>query len=214
MPMPDFASKTPAEFWEGIYVNALSQTSGRPSQILEHFGESRAPGKALDLGCAKGDDIVWLARRGWHVLGVDISSAALRLAARNAERNRVLDQAVFERHDLSESFPNGEFDLVSAMFLQSPYDFQRSMVLRTAAAAVRPSGLLLIATHQTHAPWSWSDPNEPEITARKRLDDIGLDLSQWHQIFVGPFRRTATGPDGQYAEVTDAVLALERLGPE
>lgn len=211
MQHPDLGSKTAEEFWEDIYSNASSQTSGRPSKILARFAEHRPPGDALDLGCAKGDDAVWLAKQGWRARGVDISKAALRMAAENAKRNDVADRVAFEQHDLSRSFPDGAFDLVSAMFLQTPFDFPRSAVLRSAAAAVRPSGLLLIATHQTHAPWSWSDPDVAAPSAEERLVETGIDVSQWRQIFVGPVHRTATGPQGQAAGVTDAVLALERL---
>lgn len=210
---PEQASETAANFWEGLYGNASSQTSGLPSAILKRFAAGRAPGHALDLGCAKGDDVVWLAKRGWRALGVDISNAALGLAAQNAKRNGVADRVALERHDLSVSFPDGEFDLVSAVFLQTPFEFPRAAVLQTAAARVRPSGLLLVATHQSRAPWSWSAPNEREIPAQERLEEIDLELSGWSQIFVGPFHRVATGPDGQRAEVTDAVIALERLSP-
>ncbi|WP_299548916.1 bifunctional 2-polyprenyl-6-hydroxyphenol methylase/3-demethylubiquinol 3-O-methyltransferase UbiG [uncultured Tateyamaria sp.] len=208
---PDRHTGSAEDFWEGIYGNASSRTSGLPSTILKRFATGRAPGHALDLGCAKGDDVVWLAKQGWRVLGVDISAVALGIAAKNAARNDVADHIVFERHDLSKSFPDGKFDLVSAMFLQTPFDFPCALVLRAAASAVRPSGLLLVATHQTHAPWSWSAPNEREISAQDRFLELDLEVSHWRQVFVGPIHRKAKGPGGQQADVTDAVLALERV---
>jgi len=211
MQHPDLGSKTAEEFWEDIYGNASSQTSGRPSKILARFAEHRPPGDALDLGCAKGDDAVWLAKQGWQALGVDISNAALRIATENAKRNNVADRVAFQQHDLSRSFPSGAFDLVSALFLQTPFDFPRAAVLQRAAAAVRPSGLLLMATHQTYAPWSWSDPDATGPSAGERLAESGIDVSQWRQIFVGPVHRMASGPQGQHAGVTDAVVALKRL---
>lgn len=211
MPHPDLEGIKPEEFWDGIYGKASSQSSGQPSKILALFAERRAPGHALDLGCAKGDDAIWLARQGWQVLGVDVSQSALRITTENAARNDVADRVRVEQHDLSKSFPKGAFDLVSASFLQTPFDFPRAAVLQSAAAVVRPSGLLLIATHQTYAPWSWNDSSEPEITAEERLAEIALDPVEWRQVFVGPFHRVATGPDGQQADVTDAVVALERL---
>ena len=207
---PDIGSKTPAEFWEEIYVNASPQTSGTPSKILAHYVAERTPGRARELGCAKGDDAVWLAKQGWQGMGVDISHVALDFAAANAERNGMTDRITFEQHDLAKSFPQGAFDLVSALFLQTPFDFPRARVLQAAASAVRPAGLLLVATHQTYASWSWSASDTPEVTAQMRLGEIGLDLSQWQQTFVGPFERQARGPNGQIETVTDAVLALER----
>jgi SAM-dependent methyltransferase len=48
-------------------------------------GESApAPGRALDLGCGTGTDSVYLARRGWEVIGVDMVPRALAIARRRA----------------------------------------------------------------------------------------------------------------------------------
>lgn len=207
---PDLGSKTPEEFWEDIYGKASPETSGTPSKILAKYAADLAPGHALELGCAKGDDAVWLAKQGWQVLGVDISKATLKIAADNAERHGVAGRVALEQHDLTKSFPKGTFDLVSALFLQTPYDFPRAKVLQAAASVVRPSGLLLVTTHQTYASWAWSASSDPEITAAMRLLEIGLDISEWDQVFVGPHRRMATGPNGQTEPVTDAVLALQR----
>lgn len=208
---PATEGQSAVEFWENIYRDAAPQTSGRPSLVLERFAKDRGPGRALDLGCAKGDDLVWLAKRGWRALGVDVAPSALRLAAANARRNGVAGRTEFERHDLAESFPEGEFDLVSAVFLQTPLEFPRTAVLRRAAASLRSGGLLLIASHQKVAPWSWSDPATELPDADVRLGELDLDPGGWRRLFVGPLERDARGPDGQVASVTDAVVALERL---
>ncbi|MGH1416230.1 MAG: SAM-dependent methyltransferase [Pelagimonas sp.] len=209
--MPDVTNQTAEEFWQEIYDRASSESSGRPSQILETFAKDRPTGQALDLGCAKGDDAVWLAKNGWQSLGVDIAAAAIKISTQNASRNGVADRARFERHDLSKSFPVGTFDLVSGMFLQTPFRFPRRTIMQRAAQAVRPNGLLLMATHQTLAPWSWSDPDTNHPDALARLADMQLDPRDWRQIHVGPIERIAVGKDGQSATVVDAVVALERL---
>ncbi len=206
-------SQSAETFWENIYRDASPRTSGRPSHVLERFAKNRMPGKALDLGCAKGDDVIWLAKSGWQTLGVDIAPSALRIAAANAGRNGVANRARFDRHDLAESFPEGTFDLVSAVFLQTPLDFPRIAVLRRAAASVSPSGLLLIASHQRVAPWSWSDPEVELPDAEARLAELDLDPDAWRRIFVGPIERDAVNADGRTAPVVDAVIALERSRP-
>ena len=44
----------PTEFWEQHYEKATSETSGRPTAVLEKFVTDRTPGAALELGCGKG----------------------------------------------------------------------------------------------------------------------------------------------------------------
>lgn len=208
--MPDTPTQTAEEFWEGIYGRASPETSGKPSQILEKFAKDYLPGKALDLGCAKGDDAVWLAKRGCKALGVDIAPSAIQIAAENAARNGVADKVRFEQHDLSKSFPDGMFDLVSAMFLQTPFELPRRSIMQRAANAVRQGGLFLMTTHQKVAPWSWSDPDVEQPDAVARLEEMQLEPQDWRQIHVGPIERVSAGKDGQTATVVDAVVALER----
>lgn len=197
-------------FWEKHYRGMPDRTNGRASAALVRFAGARKPGRALDLGCARGDDAVWLAWQGWHVTSVDVSETALDYAQSNASRAGMAKRIVFERHDLTASFPTGAFDLVSAQFLQSPVAFPRSDVLHRAAGSVLPSGLLLIAAHASAPPWSWADPETVFPSPDEELSDLQLDPDLWHRVFVGALTREATGPDGQTAMVTDNVIALER----
>ena len=97
-------------------------------------------GRALDLGCGEGGDALWLAERGWHVVAVDISQTALDRAAADARARNVLDRIDFQRHDLSDTFPDGAFDLVSAQFLHSMVRLDRPRLLRMGAEAVSAGG--------------------------------------------------------------------------
>jgi hypothetical protein len=47
-------------------------------------------------------------------------------------------------------------------------------------------------------------------TPQKVLDSIGLDLAQWQIARVENTDRSASGPDGQNAVVTDRIIALIR----
>lgn len=198
------------EVWEGIYQKASPGSNGKPGLALERFAESLAPGKALELGCAKGDDAVWLASRGWHVVAVDISSTALAYAKDNAQRQGVQGQVEFEQHDLAQSFPNGSFDLVAASFLHSPVDWPRVEVLRKAADAVASGGHFLIVEHGSRAPWSWADPDVTYPSAQETFNALGLDEMSWSCEFIDAVPRTATGPEGQEAVVVDNVIFLKR----
>jgi len=47
----------------------------------EETGRSRPPGRALDLGCGRGQYTSELARRGWQAVGIDYVPAAIEAAA-------------------------------------------------------------------------------------------------------------------------------------
>ena len=198
------------QFWEERYRVSTRPSNGRPSGALVRFAEPLPTGTVLELGCAQGDDAIWLARRGWRVVAVDVSSTVLARAAKNAETAGVQDLIEFQRHDLASTFPEGRFDLVSALFLHSPVEFPRTQVLQAAAQTVTSGGLLLIVEHALVAPWSWTDPDTVFPTPEESLDTLELDPSQWHSEFVGAPERQATGPDGQTATVKDNILALRR----
>lgn len=51
------------------------------AELASIFSELAAPpGRALEIGCGTGTDALWLACRGVHVLGIDLSAEAIRLA--------------------------------------------------------------------------------------------------------------------------------------
>lgn len=199
------------QFWEGQYQKGPRPWTGRPNAILSQWVEGLTPGSALDLGCSEGNSAVWLARRGWRVTGVDVSATALSRAATHAAEAGVADRTAFEQHDLGQTFPEGEFDLVYALYLQSPVTFPQGQVLRAAAAAVTPGGLLLVVEHASVAPWSWAAPDTIFPPPEQVQDALELPTGQWRTEFVGAPERQLTGPGGQVATVTDNVLAVRRL---
>ena len=142
-------------------------------------------GRALDLGCGEGGDAVWLAERGWQVMAVDISETALARAADEAEARGVLDRIDFERHDLSDSFPDGTFDLISAQFLHSTVRLERPQILRNAASAVAPGGLLVIVDHAEPPPFSKKIPHDhPFPSAEEVLAELDLPAAEWDRVRV------------------------------
>ena len=116
---------------------------------------------------------MWLAARGWRVTAVDISGVALARAAAHAAEAGVADRIDFRRADLDTDFPAGRFDLVTAQFLP------REKVLRAAADAVAPDGVLLIEGHLIQEqPGHWHhDVRFP--TPEDVVTMLGLDSGEW-----------------------------------
>jgi SAM-dependent methyltransferase len=206
----DGAGEEAAPFWDRHYGTRRSW-GGRANPLLVETAESLTPGTALDLGCGAGGDTVWLARRGWHVTAVDISGTAVERVAAHAREQGLDGRVTAERHDLADSFPDGEFDLVSAQYLHTPFPLPRADVLRTAARALRPGGVLLVVDHGSTAPWSWNQDPDARFPAPAEIAaDLDLDPGRWHVLRADAPRRRATGPGGRTATVTDHVLVVRR----
>ena len=200
-------------FWEDHYRGREKRPSVRPGAVLREVAGPLEPGSALDLGCGEGGDAVWLATRGWRVTAVDVSETALKRTKEHAAKAGVGDRVDVVRHDLGQSFPEGEFDLVSVQFLHSPVEsFDEGRVLRRAADAVAFGGLLLVVGHASVAPWSWNQGRDVRFpTPGEVLGSIGLDMQLWDVEILDSPEREATGPGGETATVKDNVVALRRL---
>ena len=54
-------------------------TGVSPPELLE-FIQNNKPGRALDMGCGTGTNVITLAKAGWKVAGVDFAPRAIKLA--------------------------------------------------------------------------------------------------------------------------------------
>ncbi|THF69196.1 class I SAM-dependent methyltransferase [Deinococcus sp. Arct2-2] len=199
--------------WEQRYQHNPRPWTGQANAILARWVQPLTPGSALDLGCSEGNSAVWMAQQGRQVTGVDISATALDRAAQHAADAGVSTRTRFEQHDLEQSFPAGQVDLVYALYLQSPVAFPRDIVLRQAADAVAIGGLLLVIEHASAPSWV-KDSEVQSPSAQKALDTIGQDLDQWETVFAGTPERQVTetsSPDGQVGTIKDNIIALRRL---
>ncbi len=212
-------SQSPAEFWEDRYQADDQVWSGRVNGVLADEVSGSTPGKALDLGCGEGGDALWLAEQGWHVTAVDISSTALARGAAQAEAQGIADRITWEQHDLGHSFPEGEYDLVSAQYFHSPVDLPRDEVLRRAAQAVSPGGTVIVVGHAAPPPWAHNHdddhghdhghdfefPTTEEVVAALGVDDAG-----WTLIRCENAERHATGPKEKSGVLLDSIVVARR----
>lgn len=201
-----------ARFWEQLYRGKDGIWKDTANPLLAETATALPAGRALDLGCGEGGDTVWLAAHGWQVTAVDIAPSALRRTRQLAARQGVEKLVRTEHHDLADTFPDGTFDLVSAQYLQTPYALPRSEVVRQAAAALNPGGILLIVDHGSVRPWAWNtDPDTRFPSPQDIYDELALDAARWIPQRLATPQREATGPGGQSATVTDTVIAVRRL---
>jgi len=197
--------------WEEHYAAKPQVWSGRVNAQLAAIAPHLGGGRALDLGCGEGGDAIWLADQGWIVVGVDVSHTALARARAAAAEHGVAGRVEFAQHDLTSSFSEGSFDLVSACFLHSTVEMDRPAILRRAAAAVAPGGALLIVDHAAAPPWATKMHDHPFPSAQTVVAALNLDDAQWSPRRVEAVSRAATSPDGEPVTLVDNVIWLQRV---
>ena len=169
--------------WDERYLTRPALWSDEANLFLvEELSELR-PGRALDLGCGEGRNTLWLAQRGWSVVGVDFSSVAIE-RARSLAVERGLD-AEFLIDDAVRFQTAAEFDLVIVFYLQLPEAEVRTM-LRNAVAAVAPGGTLLVVAHDLdNLEHGHGGPPSPDVlyTVEMVTTEIeGLDIARAERV--------------------------------
>lgn len=101
----------------------------------------RPPAKVLDLGAGSGWTSVFFARRGFQVVGQDISPDMIEMANRNRERNH-LDNLTFVQCDFEQMPFREEFD-VAIFYDCLHHSLDEEQAMRSAYAALRKGGLLI-----------------------------------------------------------------------
>jgi SAM-dependent methyltransferase len=130
--------------WDARYAAAPDgMFSGNVNGTFAVEVAAMQPRTALDVGCGEGADAIWLARAGWYVTALDISTVAVERGSAAAEAAGVSVRWVaadFAAKDL------GQFDLVTAHYPALKHTPDRA-VLRALVAAVASGGTLLYVGH-------------------------------------------------------------------
>ncbi|GAA4170926.1 class I SAM-dependent methyltransferase [Gryllotalpicola koreensis] len=208
----DRSGQTPADFWEHRYSSSERIWSGKVNQVLADVAASLLPGRALDLGCGEGADVIWLAQHGWTATGMDISRTAIDRAAATAQAEGLEpERARFIAGDLTE-VPEGAYDLVTASFFHSPVELARADILRQAAERVAHGGHLLITAHADPPPASdISDGHDQRfLSPDEQVAQLDLDPELWSVLIAEKRARQATMPDGRQVVLEDVVVLARR----
>ncbi|MFC7376107.1 class I SAM-dependent methyltransferase [Brachybacterium sp. GCM10030268] len=219
------SEEDPLAHWEQRYAGAEPVWSGRVNPTLAAAVAGLPPGRSVDLGCGEGGDVLWLAQQGWQALGLDLAPTAVA-RAREAASARELGpgSARFEQCDLSAWEPDeASYDLVTASFFHSRVALDRTRILRRAARALAPEGLLVVVSHAAPPPWAQAHdhegsgptgPREQMLTAQDEADELALDPSAWAVEVAEQREREADGPDGQHGHLEDSLLIVRRTASE
>jgi cyclopropane fatty-acyl-phospholipid synthase-like methyltransferase len=114
-----------------------------PPELMAYI-QTHPPGRALDLGCGTGTNVITLAEHGWQATGVDFALPAIRKARRKAR------QARMEAQFLAESVTrlvqvNGPFELILDMgCFHNLAAAEKAVYIRNLERLLAPGGSYLL----------------------------------------------------------------------
>ena len=160
-----------------LYDEALSERTPLEIDQLERFLELRPPLRILDLPCGQGRHAIELARRGYDVTGVDLSSYLLDVAKVRAREAGFRVRWLLG--DMREAIAGEAFDLIVNLFTSFGYFAEEAddrLVVRAAASMLKPGGRFLLevingerimATFQER---EWFTVGQTAVMERRSLD--------------------------------------------
>ena len=133
-----------ADFWNARYANDDYIFGTAPNQFLASQINFIQPGmRALAVADGEGRNSVWLAEHGAQVHAVDVSPLALAKAQKLAQTRGVSIE--FEEADLLNwHWPEAEYDLVAAIFIQFASPTQRMPMIAGIRRTLKPGGILIL----------------------------------------------------------------------
>jgi SAM-dependent methyltransferase len=179
--MQDWWSNFFAEAWPKIQAGGYPvERTADEWDLIQQTLELSERAAILDIPCGVGRHSVELARRGFHVTGVDFKAEYVADARARASDAGV--QAAFEVGDMREFISQSPFDAAFCYFGSFGY-FTEDDDLKFAAAvarALRPGGRFLVETHimETWLPvfrerdwfWAGADAARVRVTEERSWD--------------------------------------------
>jgi SAM-dependent methyltransferase len=140
---------------------------------LERFVSSHPSGRALDLGCGTGTNVVYLARHGWSAVGIDFAGRAIAKARRRAREAGV--SCTFVVGDVTRLDVAGPFDLALDLgCLHSIPVAGRAGYAAGLARAVRSGGTYLLYAFAPGPPTFGLLADDVRATFSSAFDVVGV----------------------------------------
>ena len=144
------------QWYEELFVNygkkydneSFAQGTVGECDFIEKEIEYDKATRILDIGCGTGRHSIELAKRGYIVVGIDLSESLLKRAKEKASEQKL--QIVFQKCDARNLPFLHEFDLVIMLcegaFPLMETDEMNFQILQNAANALKPKGKLIFTT--------------------------------------------------------------------
>ena len=141
---------------------------------LERFVASHPPGRAIDLGCGTGTNVVYMARHGWDAVGIDFVGRAIAKARRRARDAGV--SCTFVVGDVAAFALPGPFDLALDIgCLHSVPETARAPYAAGLARAARAGGTYLLYAFAPGGPAVGLTAEDVRVTFAGAFDVVGVE---------------------------------------
>lgn len=145
-------------FTKRYFGNPRWDTGISPPELLD-FLASNPAGRALDIGCGTGTNMVTMADVGWEVTGVDMIPIAVWKARSKLRKANLVGRVIWG--DVSQPLKlRGRYDLILDMGCYHSLSFpDREKYQQNIKAWIKPRGAYLIYAHlptdpkSTHGFW-------------------------------------------------------------
>ena len=191
--------------WDRRYAGTELVWTAEPNRFIVAELQDLAPGRALDIAAGEGRNAVWLASRRWQVTAVDFSAAGLDKGQRLALARGVTIDWVHA--DVCDYQPEaGAFQVVLVAYLQL-HESELDGVLRRAATALAPGGVLLVVGHDvTNLTEGTGGPPDPAVLYT--TESISRSLSGLTVVRADRVWRPVATADGHREAVDTLVRAI------
>ena len=146
----------PADSFESAYIGTPPWDIGRPQPAIIRLAETgQITGSVLDVGCGTGENILYLAERGFAATGIDGAPTAIRKARAKAKRRGL--KAQFELADaLNLSAPERLFDTAIDSGLFHVFsDEERGPFSNSLGRVLRVGGTYFLMCFSDQQPGDW-----------------------------------------------------------
>lgn len=179
-----------ANSFESSYLGTPAWDIGRPQPAIVRLAETgQITGSVLDVGCGTGENLLYLAERGFAATGIDGAPTAIRKArAKAKQRGLTAHFEVADALDLSVS--TRQFDTVIDSGLFHVFsDEERVRFAESLGRVIRPGGTYFVMCFSDQQPGDWGPRRVTQAEIRSvfrdgwRVNDIqpsAFDLNEGH----------------------------------
>lgn len=191
---PWYASAFDEEYYDAFHPMLTPEVTREETDFLLEKLALPEGARILDLCCGQGRHAIELARRGYHVTGLDLSTYLLDIARREAAEAKV--EIEFIHADMRRiPTPDAPYDAVINMFSAYGYletDEEDQKSIAASATVLRPGGAFFLdavnreAVIRFNQPWHWTEHADGTLFAARMRWDILAGRQHVTEVLIRP----------------------------